>query len=274
MWPWRGSKRGSTNTPSVFEKTANKELTASFLFAYLAQAHKAVANSELAEWLFREAVALSPDRDFYWYELGNLLLDNRQYYQAALCFQRLVRRDDEKPVYFFKLGMAHKWLGRWAQAANNFEEALDQDPQNPEYVLQLAEALFHQRKFADLLDLLEEHPSSQSHLNAYLALQVAATQALEGEKTACTLLEKNLLKPVFAQDPERMAELGKNLPKTRIIRKPFFAWKKPCKPHPSAPIGWPNVRCRICHSSSSNKPYKRSGKPTNWSLKTRYGSTT
>lgn len=73
---------------------------------------------------YRRATELDPERDFYWYQLGNSYSKCSQWEKAVDAFNRAIQLDDEDSDYFFERGQCFQGLGKHSKAVSDFTMAL------------------------------------------------------------------------------------------------------------------------------------------------------
>ncbi len=130
-----GWLRGEGNALAAlsFADTAAKAAPSAKSKAELAQVLADLDRTSEAIQEWQDALALAPDDDAGWAELGSLFLDDQAPEAALECYERAISQAGDVPEISFFLGRAQALiaLGRMEEAEATIQSALNLDPQSP-----------------------------------------------------------------------------------------------------------------------------------------------
>ncbi len=118
----------TTDLPSVEPTMAHQLDEKSELLFRKAQRAVDQKQHEMAEHLFRQAIALQPDNPVYLSSFGELLLSIKCYQEALTVFQKAAIFQPDSADIFFCIGMAQDGLARSDQAVASYRIAVRLDP--------------------------------------------------------------------------------------------------------------------------------------------------
>ncbi|HKS26123.1 MAG TPA: sulfatase-like hydrolase/transferase [Thermoanaerobaculia bacterium] len=151
----------------------------------LAQAYKALHQTNEAIALYRQAVALAPQSADAWYNLATALQESGAAREAAIALSEAEKRDPKRPELHNVKGVALIESGDAAGAEREFRAAIDADPRSARAYNNLGNALRAQNRFDDAagayrqaIALAPLYPDPRNGLGVILVQQSRAKDAL------------------------------------------------------------------------------------------------
>jgi superkiller protein 3 len=82
--------------------------------------------------LYREMIAIAPEKPNGYALVGGLLFEEGRYEEALASFQQALQQSEQKPYWILAaLGRSYAGLGRWAEAVEAYDQAIRTNPESP-----------------------------------------------------------------------------------------------------------------------------------------------